>query len=327
MRLVRIHGRGTGLILELDGELHVVEIAAAGNRLRADAPTIARGIEALFDGRYESWLPMIAQWPEARDTLRSLAELAFDDIRHNRTRLPLHRYQDLSRLDPPIPDPASRIFAMGGNFRSHTAKMSETLSLPESVVSGNPEVTPPWGFYVIPGTIVGPGTPITPPPGTQYLDYEAEVAVVLADPQDDVRIWGYTAWNDYSIRDAALGLSKTDHGPLTWSLTKNFRSGNSCGPWMVVNHPAVDNLAITCHVNQELRQDGNTADMTYSFARIASYISEFVPLGAGDMIVSGTPAGTAMERGIDGKYLQDGDRVTVTVDGIDALTNSIDFTQ
>lgn len=325
MRLVRIRGAGTGLILELGGDRYVVDITAAGDDLRTDAPSIAQGIETLFDGRHESWLPMIADWPRARDTLRSLAELAFDDIRHDRSRLPLHRYRDL-RLDPPIPDPASRIFAMGGNFAAHASNMSDAMSLPESVVSGTPENTPPWGYYVIPGTIVGPGAPIRPPTGTQYLDYEAEVAVVLADHrpgEDPVPIWGYTAWNDFSIRDAALGLAKTDHGPLTWSLTKNFRSGNSCGPWMVVNHPAVDSLGITCHVNREPRQTGNTADMTYSFTRIASYIGDFVSLGAGDMILSGTPAGTAMEGGIGGAYLREGDCVTVTVDGIDPLSNPI----
>lgn len=66
---------------------------------------------------------------------------------------------------------------------------------------------------------------------------------------DRITIWGYTAWSDFSIRDTVLGLSKTDHGPLTWSLTKNFRTGNSCGPYLVVDEgPPVDNLRITLTV-------------------------------------------------------------------------------
>lgn len=327
MRLVRVHGAGTGLILEADDDRHILDIAAAGAALGVRAPAISAGVEVLFEGEQQSWLPMITQWPQSRETLRSLAELAFDDIRHGRAQLPLYRYQD-TRLDPPLPEPAARIFAMGGNFAAHASQMSDVMDLPESITNATPQTAPPWGFYVIPGTIVGPDAGITPPVGTKYLDYEAEVAVVLGNHQpgaEPAPVWGYTAWNDFSIRDAALGVTQTDHGPLTWSLTKNFRSGNSCGPWMVVNHPPVDNLSITCLVNGELRQSGNTVQMTHSFTRIASYISDFVSLGAGDMIVSGTPAGTAMERGFDGDYLQDGDKVAVVIDGVDALTNSIHF--
>lgn len=325
MRLVRIRGGRTGLILELDGVLRVLDIAAGGEWLREQEPTIADKVGALFEGAHQSWLPMIAQWPQARETLRLLAEHAFDALRSGRNRLPIKDFRDLS-LDPPLPDSGSRIFAMGGNFATHASKMSAVMNLPDSVTSATAQDAPPWGFYVIPGTVVGPEAMITAPAGTKYLDYEAEVAVVLgASPsaEQPAEFWGYTAWNDFSIRDAALGASQTDHGPLTWSLTKNFRSGNSCGPWMVVNHPLVDDLSITCHVNDELRQSGNTAQMHHSFSRIASYIFDFIPLGAGDMILSGTPAGTAMEGGPDGAYLRTGDHVAVRVDGVDPLNNSI----
>lgn len=329
MRLVRVTGAGTGLILEVDHQLHVIDILAAGPVLRSEATEVARGIDVLFDGAQQSWRPMINNWVAARESLRSLALIAVDDLRHGRTRLPIRCYEDLS-LDPPIPDPGSRIFAMGGNFPAHASTMAAQMDLPDSVVNGTAADTPPWGFYVIPGTIVGTEAEVTPPAGTRYLDYEAEVAVVLGEGQHPpgsavVSIWGYTAWNDFSIRDTALGVSQTDHGPLTWSLTKNFRTGHSCGPWMVVNHPPVDNLTISCSVNQEVRQAGNTKDMTHSFGRIAAYVSTYVPIGAGDMIVSGTPAGTAMESGPDGAYLKDGDHVTVSVDGVDVLANQICF--
>jgi len=327
MRLVRVVGSGTGLILEVDQNLHVIDVAAAGSVLRPENTSLADGIDALFAGPAQSWLPMIREWVKARELLRQLALIATDDLRAGRTRLPIRRYEDLS-LDPPIPDPTSRIFAMGGNFPAHAQKMATKIDLPDSVVNGSAATTPPWGFYVIPGTIVGTEHRVTPPPGTRYLDYEAEVAVVL-DSGDhrpgssEVSIWGYTAWNDFSIRDAALGVSLTDHGPLTWSLTKNFRTGNSCGPWMVVNQPRVDTLGISCSVNHEVRQSGNTSEMTHSFGAIAAYVSTYVPIGAGDMILSGTPAGTAMEGGIDGAFLRDGDRVSVLVDGVDTLVNTI----
>jgi 2-keto-4-pentenoate hydratase/2-oxohepta-3-ene-1,7-dioic acid hydratase in catechol pathway len=325
---VRVRGAGTGLILPVDGVLNVLEVAVAGESLRARAPAIADRVAELFEGRGQSWLPMIKRWPRARETIALLAEHALEDVRAGRDLLPITGLGDLC-LDPPLPDPESRIFAMGGNFSAHASKMSTVMSLPDSVTNAGGENPPPWGFYVIPGTIVGPEATVTPPKGTRYLDYEAEVAVVLGDRQPDqetLPVWGYTAWNDFSVRDAALGKSQTDHGPLTWSLTKNFRSGNSCGPWTVVDYPSVDDLSISCHVNGELRQSGNTSQMMHSFARIASYISDFVPLGPGDMILSGTPAGTAMEGGLDGKYLQAGDSVTVRVDGVDTLNNPIGST-
>jgi 2-keto-4-pentenoate hydratase/2-oxohepta-3-ene-1,7-dioic acid hydratase in catechol pathway len=139
-----------------------------------------------------------------------------------------------------------------------------------------------------------------------------------------VAIWGYTAWNDFSIRDAAFKLSKVDHGPLTWSLQKNFDTANACGPCLVVDEGAtVGDLRIQLRVNGEQRQDGTTADMRYSFGAIASHLSEYLSLRPGDMILSGTPSGTAMEAGPEGVFLADGDEVEVEVDGVGVLRNRV----
>jgi 2-keto-4-pentenoate hydratase/2-oxohepta-3-ene-1,7-dioic acid hydratase in catechol pathway len=218
---------------------------------------------------------------------------------------------------------------MGGNFPSHVAAATSTgMELPETVRRGTPADTPPWGFYVIPGTVVGHGATVTPPAGVRALDYEAEVAVLLCEDHPpgstDIAIWGYTAWSDFSIRDAALGYSKTDHGPLTWSLTKNFRTGNGCGPVVVVDEPWPDaGLRIRCRVNGELRQDGRTADMTYPFGAIAAHISTYSPLEAGDLITSGTPAGTAMENGVNGRFLRNGDIVDIEMENVGVLRNQV----
>jgi 2-keto-4-pentenoate hydratase/2-oxohepta-3-ene-1,7-dioic acid hydratase in catechol pathway len=216
-------------------------------------------------------------------------------------------------LEPPLPDPAARIFAMGGNFALHVGDAEKQLAIKV------PEW--PWGFYVIPGTIVGDGATVTPPAGTQKLDYEAEVGVVLDDAGG---VWGWTAWNDFSMRDPAFGLAEVDRGPLTWSLQKNFATANACGPFMVVGEPwPADGLRIVCRVNGEVRQDGNTSAMKHDFAAIVEHIGAYLPLGAGDMILSGTPAGTAMEGGPDGPFLKDGDVVEVEVDGAGTLRNRV----
>jgi 2-keto-4-pentenoate hydratase/2-oxohepta-3-ene-1,7-dioic acid hydratase in catechol pathway len=211
----------------------------------------------------------------------------------------------------------------------HTAETVDKLEIEVAdTVSSESKQVPPWGFYVIPGTTVGDGAEVSPPPGTQRFDYEAEVGVVLSrepvGPDGTVAIWGHTAWNDFSIRDAAFGLSQVDHGPLTWSLQKNFASANAAGPWMVVGGQAdYAAMPIACRVNGETRQDGNTREMKYGYGEIAAHISEYLPLRPGDMILSGTPAGTAMEGGPGGRFLADGDVVEVEAGGVGPLRNRV----
>ena len=169
---------------------------------------------------------------------------------------------------------------------------------------------PPTGFFVIPGSIVGPDDQIAPPKAAVKLDYEAEVAVILGSggrnlDAKDVEIWGYTGWNDLSIRDP-------HHG------------GNVCGPSVAVGEPTdLSVLGMVSRVNGGQRQNGSTAQMIRSFAELAAYISQFLPLAPGDMITSGTPGGTAIEQGIDGSFLKAGDIVEVEIEGVGVLRNEI----
>jgi 2-keto-4-pentenoate hydratase/2-oxohepta-3-ene-1,7-dioic acid hydratase in catechol pathway len=324
MRLVRIAGSGTGLVVESGGALYAAELAVAAGRLSG---WLGEELGRLFHGGSDSWLPLIERWPSARGVLLSVAEAVQDDLDRGAGRLGARPLDGLV-LEPPLPDPTSRVFAMGGNFTQHAVKMATQSDDPKSVAVAA-EDTPPWGFFVIPGTVVGDGATVTPPEGARKLDYEAEVALVLGGGEhrpgsEDVTVWGYTAWNDFSIRDEALGLSQIDHGPLTWSLQKNFRTGHACGPWLVVDEEVdVANLGIRCLVNGDVRQDGTTADMRHSFGRIAAYLSRYIPLVGGDVIVSGTPSGTAMEGGLDGPFLRDGDQVEVLVDGVAPLRSTV----
>jgi 2-keto-4-pentenoate hydratase/2-oxohepta-3-ene-1,7-dioic acid hydratase in catechol pathway len=302
MKLVRYDGGNTGLLVDAGGDA-VVDVRPALQEVLG------------WDGA--SWNPLIERWPEVSARLRELERAGG----HTDAR-PL---SDV-RLEPPLPHPASRVFAMGGNFPAHSARMAtQVQTKPEASAPARPAL--PWGFYVIPGTIVGPDSDVTPPVGTQKLDYEAEVALVLGRSvgSGELHVWGYTCWNDFSIRDAALGLAILDHGPLTWSLQKNFTSGNSCGPYLVVVDGGLpsEGIPIACRVNGELRQEGNTTDMRHGFEEIAVYVSQYVPLGAGDVILSGTPPGTAMESGEEGRFLTDGDVTEVEVGGAGVLRNRI----
>jgi 5-carboxymethyl-2-hydroxymuconate isomerase len=89
---------------------------------------------------------------------------------------------------------------------------------------------------------------------------------------------------------------------------------------MVVDEPHdVGKLRMQTRVNGETRQDSTTAEMVYSFGDCVEHLSDYVELLPGDMLVSGTPAGTAIESGPDGPYLQPGDEVAVEIEGVGVL--------
>jgi 2-keto-4-pentenoate hydratase/2-oxohepta-3-ene-1,7-dioic acid hydratase in catechol pathway len=321
MRLVRVDGGATGLLIGDGAETMVLDIAQSLPGLgAAEAASLAP-----YVGAGASWAPMIEDWSVCRPRLERLAALAHAGQRADLALRPL----DEVTLLAPLPEPAARVFAMGGNFLAHAdGAQAHDIPMPDNTTAAGEDATAPWGFFVIPHTTVGPEAEIVPPLGTQKLDYEAEVGVVLTgEPVAEdgtVPIFGYTGWSDFSMRDGAFKLTLVDHGPLTWSLQKNFATGNACGPCLVVDGgTTVDTLRVACRVNGETRQDGTTAQMAFGFGAIARYLERYLPLRAGDMILSGTPAGTAMEHGLDGPFLQDGDEVEVEVAGAGVLRNRV----
>ncbi len=301
MRFIRFDDNRSGLITDRDGSLRVLEIG-----------------DLLPDG--VSWEPLIEDWEAWKPRLKAL--LAASD---DRELAPLAGV----RLRPPLPMPCSRIFALGLNFASHVGNASKAIDTPDPLAVGGEK--PLGGFFVIPGTVVGHEDEIRPPARAAKLDYEAEVAVVLASGGLNVRpeafrIWGHTAYNDLSIRDPHLGvgLTELDKGTLSWALQKNFQGGNVCGPWLTVDEGYdYANLPIVSRVNGEQRQSGSTAQMIHSFARGAAKIAEFVELRPGDLLTSGTPAGTAIEQGIDGPFLRPGDVIEIEIEGAGVLRNRI----
>jgi 2-keto-4-pentenoate hydratase/2-oxohepta-3-ene-1,7-dioic acid hydratase in catechol pathway len=323
IRLVRFDANATGLLVRSGREALVVDVAAS---LDALAPEEASFLGGLVQPG-TSWVPLIEQWARCSDPLERLEYAAGSDSHDG---VQVKRVGDVSLLAP-LPEPSVRVFAMGGNFSAHEAGAREhDIPLPDNTTAGGDTGAAPWGFFVIPQTIVGPNADIRPPTDTQKLDYEAEVGVVLTgepvDADGRVPIFGYTAWNDFSMRDGAFKLRLVDHGPLTWSLQKNFQTGNACGPCLVVdNGQTVDHVRLACRVNGEERQDATTAGMTFGFGQIAAYLSQYLVLRPGDMILSGTPSGTAMEGGLDGPFLKDGDEVEVEVEGVGVLRNRVRF--
>ena len=332
MKILRFDDWKTGLLIEGPGIAQVLEVGANLDLLRIHDPGGAALLQTALGAKGDGdWAPMIDSWDSAGQVLHSMIKLAGPSGGAKMLLKPLSSV----RLRAPLPSPHARIFALGGNVASHMAaamtKISGKTVTAESILEERRQGLPPWGFLVLADTVVGPFDPVYPPAGITKYDYEAEVAVLLRGGgrnirAKDVTIWGYTAWNDLSIRDGRLGIGPPIHrGAFNWAMEKNFDTGNTCGPWVVVDEPHNPmKLRVQMRVNGVTRQDWSTEEMMYSFADTAEFLSKFAKLAAGDIICSGTGHGTAAEYGASGdRWLKPGDRLEVEVETVGILRNDV----
>lgn len=332
MRLVRFDNWQTGVVVDRKGKPEILDIEASLAELRSSRPRVAALLRPFFETPASAdWAPLITAWREIRPLLEELkgqAEAGPD------SGLVVRPFGSV-RLRPPISGRRSRAYACGGNFAAHmkaTAAMRGKEVSEQYFFDEKKRGLGPQGFFVLSETIVASGDPITPPVGTAKLDHEAEVAVLISSAgrnlrSDEIEIWGVAPWHDVSIRDPHLNVGlagKIDRGSVPWGLQKNWYSGNVCGPWIAVDEVKdYSALKVMCRVNGELRQSGCTADMIWRFEEVAAFISEFIPLEPGDLFTSGSPAGTALESGIDGPFLKNGDIVEVEIEGVGTLQNRV----
>jgi 2-keto-4-pentenoate hydratase/2-oxohepta-3-ene-1,7-dioic acid hydratase in catechol pathway len=210
------------------------------------------------------------------------------------------------RVGPPLARPG-KIVAVGLNYRDHAAETGAELP------------TEPILFMKAPYTMVGPDDDVLIPRGSVKTDYEVELAVVIgrearylddAEQAKDV-IAGYSVANDVSEREYQLERGGT------WDKGKSCETFNPLGPYLVTPDEVPDpqQLGLKLWVNGETRQDGNTKDMIFGVYETVAYISRFMVLEPGDVIVTGTPAGVAMGRS-DQAFLRAGDVVELEIDGL-----------
>ena len=219
---------------------------------------------------------------------------------------------DSGTLLSPVLAP-SKILAIGLNYAPHAAE-----------VDFQPPAKPLL-FSKFPSSIIDPGETIRfDPRETSQVDYEAELAVVIGKRARHVteaealgHVFGYTACNDVSARDAQFS-------DVQWVRGKSFDTFCPLGPWIVTADeiPDPQTLPIRCRVNGETLQEANTAEMIFGVAHLVSYFSRMITLEPGDVIASGTPAGVGMARNPQ-VFMKNGDVVTVEIDGIGALTNPV----
>lgn len=209
--------------------------------------------------------------------------------------------------------PPSKVLAIGLNYADHARE------------SGMEPPKNPLIFVKTNNSICYDGDTITwAAADSSEVDYEAELAVVIgtkarrvseADALDYV--FGYTACNDVSARDAQFGDQQ-------WVRGKSFDTFCPLGPAIVTADeiPDPQNLRIACRVNGATLQDSNTSEMIFGVAELIAYCSRFMTLEVGDIIATGTPFGVGFSRQPP-IYLKDGDVCEVEIEKIGVLTNPV----
>ena len=243
-----------------------------------------------------------------------------------------------TRLRAPLAHRGVKICMAGANYADHAYDMAKRA---------NPDITMEQvreqarqrgiaGFWKLSDFVVDPEADVTYPAKSKYLDYEGEVTIVIGRSVKDFKgsdakpyIWGYTLQNDWSARDvgdAALG-------GLSWSSQKNWDCSSSIGPVIVVGEISdPQNVDFQTTVDGQLRQKGNTANMTFSFAEYLEHMTRDITFRAGDMIAAGTCKGTAMDQTprmqgggfeTDKLFLRIGETVEVSSPQIGLLRNKV----
>lgn len=253
--------------------------------------------------------PEFPDWPTMLDVIRAGGLPALEKAAADRAVThPTFTY------DIPIPD-APRILCVGVNFPDRNAEYKDGSDQPKHMSL----------FPRFASGFTGHDQPLIRPPESHQLDYEGEVAIVIGNPGRRIaaedayeHIAALTLCNEGTIRDWVR------HAKFNVTQGKNWDRSGAMGPYIVpFTDPAqLDEARIVTRVNGEVRQDDVLSRMLFPIREEIAYISTFMTLQPGDIIVTGTPTG-AGARFDPPRFLVPGDVVEVEVEGIGLLRNGV----
>ena len=217
------------------------------------------------------------------------------------------------RLLAPIPDPP-KIICLTFNYPAH-AKEQNLVSPKEPVIFMKPRTT-----------LCGTDSDIMCPNFIKQLDYEIELAVIIGKTCKNVDesrskdyIFGYMIFNDVSARDIQMRDKQFTRG-------KSFDTFAPCGPWITsadeVTNP--QDLQLVTKINGQNRQDSSTKNMFIKIPSIISELSNVMTLEKGDIIVTGTPDGVAMNNPST-PFLKNGDKIEMEIEKLGKIQNTVKF--
>ena len=202
------------------------------------------------------------------------------------------------------------VIALGLNYADHVKELSKELSLTSK--------DEPLVFFKGPGALLGHLGFTRRPAGVAFMHYECELAVVIGKTARRVKraeamrhVAGYTVCNDYAVRDYLENWYRPN------LRVKNRDGATVLGPWFVnaADVPDPQALALRTTVNGQVTQQGSTANMVNDIGSLIEYLSDFMTLQPGDVILTGTPDGVV--------NVNVGDEVVTEIDGIGRLVNTI----
>ena len=218
----------------------------------------------------------------------------------------------------PIPRPRKNIFGIGLNYTEHVAESARTLDTSKELPQQ------PVIFSKPPTAVTGTDTNIIHNQKiTQQLDYEVELAVIIAKhgkniPKGEAMdyVYGYTVINDISARDCRRSGQ--------WIVSKGQDTFAPMGPMLVTRDEIADphNLNLRLTVNGVEKQNSNTKFMLFNISDLIHDLSTVFSLDAGDIIATGTPAGVGAGRNPQ-EWMWPGDVVEATVEGIGTIRNTV----
>ncbi len=218
------------------------------------------------------------------------------------TTISLDDCELLAPVNPP------HVYAIGLNYAAHVDEFKHI-----DPTRANPDA--PIAFLCATTAITGPDQPVTLTQPDHTIDYEGELVAVIGRRCHQISeenaldyVLGYTIGNDISDRTY-------QNADKQWLRAKSQPGYKPLGPCIQTDIADPQNLGIQTTLNGELRQNGNTGLMIFGIARLIAHLSEFTTLMPGDLIYSGTPAGVG--------HLHPGDTVSITIDQIGTLTNTI----
>jgi len=197
----------------------------------------------------------------------------------------------------------SKVVCVGLNYHAHAQELGR--SIPRE----------PLLFLKPPSSVVGPGETVWLPAQSENVHYEGELAMVMGRfcrnvPEEEAtgHLFGYCCANDVTARD----LQERD---VQYTRAKGFDTFCPLGPCIQTELDPDRGVGIQTLQNGELRQECSTSDMVFSPARLISFVSRIMTLVPGDVILTGTPPGVGS--------LDAGDTISVEIEGIGALQNSV----
>ena len=202
------------------------------------------------------------------------------------------------------------IIALGLNYADHVKELSKELTFTEK--------DEPLVFLKGSNSVIGHRGHTRRPRGVAFMHYECELAVIIGPPAKNVNaanamnhVAGYTVCNDYAIRDYLENYYRPN------LRVKSRDGGTVLGPWFVDATDVADphELVLRTRVNGKITQEGSTSNMVNRIPELIEYLSSFMTLGPGDVILTGTPEGVV--------NVNEGDEVITEIDGIGSLSNTI----